>query len=252
MRFGIVGSGNAAHHFVWMLTGAGHQLCQVYGKSDKGFAGRFGAEFIGSPDQFDVTLDLIIIAVNDDNIAEVSGLLNKSFFVIHLSGMTPLSVFQQKNHGVVWPIQSLSATKELNYKSLPLLIEASDEKHTTLLRSWFSPISNYVVSGNAEQRIAAHVSAVFVNNFVNHIYDITSDYLQKYKLTFNLMMPIIREETEKISMMSAEEAQTGPARRGDINTLERQMEVLQKEPQLAEIYKVITNSILQKFHGKEL
>ncbi len=252
MRFGIIGTGNAAHHFVWMLVGAGHRLCQVCGRADNGFASRFGAEYIPKVDQFDVTLDLVILAVNDDAIASVSSDLSKSLFAIHLSGMTPLNVLTQKNHGVVWPIQSLSSSKELNYKSLPLLIEANNEKHQTLLKSWFAPISNTVVTGNFEQRVAAHVSAVFVNNFVNHLYDLTADYMKDYKLSFNLMMPIVREEMEKISVMTAEEAQTGPARRGDIQTLKRQMDLLEKRPHLAEIYQVLTNSILRKFHGKEL
>jgi len=95
------------------------------------------------------------------------------------------------------------------------------------------------------QREHIHLSAVIVNNFVNHLYRIGQDLLMNQSLTFDILKPLIFETATKIKNTSPQNAQTGPAKRNDLKTIEKQLYLLKDSPYL-EIYKKITNSILEK------
>ena len=90
-----------------------------------------------------------------------------------------------------------------------------------------------------------HLAAVFVNNFVNHLYAAGADILHNKKLDFDLLKPLIRETAEKIETLQPIDAQTGPARRNDQNTINAQLKMLQDKPELQKIYSFATESIIQ-------
>ena len=94
-----------------------------------------------------------------------------------------------------------------------------------------------------------HVAAVFVCNFVNHLYHIGNSIFENNKVDFEILKPLILETANKILEMSPKEAQTGPAKRNDQNIIQTHLEFLSDQSQ-RNIYQVITNSILE--NGKEL
>jgi predicted short-subunit dehydrogenase-like oxidoreductase (DUF2520 family) len=255
MKFSLAGTGNVAWHFSKMLMANGHQLIQVYARDPrKGqeFARAFNAEFISSPEKFSGTNDLVIIAVKDDAIAEVSSQINHDIFTLHPSGTTSINALIQKRKGVAWSVQSISKLKELDYSQIPFLVEASDEEGKTFITDIFGKISHRIFYTTSEQRAKAHMAAVFANNFVNQMYVIAEDLLMENHLPMDILMPSIEEQVDKIKMLSPSNAQTGPASRADMETLHKHLGFLQDKPELLEIYTLLTNRILKNYHGKKL
>jgi predicted short-subunit dehydrogenase-like oxidoreductase (DUF2520 family) len=238
-----------------MLGRAGHQLLEVWSKTPHHatqLASAHGARVVADPSGFSPANELIIIAVKDDFIEEVSAGINASLRAIHTSGSATTSILKQEIHGVIWPVYSLTKGIAADYTSMPLIIESNQAHFQDWLHQELSLISSKVRSVSGDDRRKAHLAAVFANNFSNQMYDIASTLLEQTGLEFELLLPIIRQHTEKISTVSPFEAQTGPARRADFNTIEAQLKLLSNDPEAVTIYKIITERILRKYHDKKL
>lgn len=255
MKFSIAGTGNIAFHLSKMLTSHGHSLLQVYARNigdAEAFAKSYSCEAIDAVNQLSSENDLVVLAVNDDAIAELSNLMDAELFVVHTSGTVNMSALGQKNRGVVWPVKSLRKGQSSDYSNLPMLIESNDEKHLTQLMEWFGKISSKVFSADSDARSKAHLAAVFANNFSNQLYAISEQLLKESNLPFEILLPMIAEHTAKLATHSPEILQTGPARRADLVTIQKQIQQLEKNPEFKEIYKIFTDRILQHYHGKKL
>ncbi|MCG1036937.1 Rossmann-like and DUF2520 domain-containing protein [Polaribacter sargassicola] len=185
--------------------------------------------------------DITIIAVSDDAIAEVSSKINNNF-VVHTSGACAITELNNKNRkGVFYMLQTFSKGKKVDFKKVPFCLEATNKKDLQLLEKLAKSIGQNVYHINSEQRKALHVSAVFVNNFSNHMYKIGNDICKDHNVPFKILEPLIKETVLKIETLSPEEAQTGPAIRNDKKTIENHLELLNKKQQ--KIYKTLTKSI---------
>ncbi|WP_026916338.1 Rossmann-like and DUF2520 domain-containing protein [Christiangramia portivictoriae] len=195
--------------------------------------------------------DIYILSVRDSAITEVAQNLKASkALVVHTSGsvaMEDLSMLD--NFGIFYPLQTFSKNKEVNFSEIPLCIEANSEENLIKLKELGSLISTKVFEVNSEQRRALHLSAVIVNNFTNHLFTLAADYCNENELPFDILRPLIQETFEKIQDLPPYDAQTGPALRNDINTIETHLQMLNEDRQ--KIYKTLTDSI-QKTHGKKL
>ena len=95
MRIGLIGAGRVAHHLAHVLN-AQHQIVQIYSRSlDKAqhLAAQIGAEAIAEVEQLHSDLDLLIIAVSDQAIAQVIQEIHHDLnhvLIVHTSGSTKL------------------------------------------------------------------------------------------------------------------------------------------------------------------
>jgi len=112
-------------------------------------------------------------------------------------------------------------------------------------------ISGNVYEINSHQRKSLHLAAVFVSNFVNHMYHIGNDICKENRIPFKILQPLIKETAEKIVNLDPIEAQTGPARRNDLQTMEMHIGQLKSKTQ-KEIYKLLTKSMQETYGRKEL
>lgn len=95
-----------------------------------------------------------------------------------------------------------------------------------------------------------HLAAVFVNNFSNYMFKLGQDLCYENHIDEAILMPLIQETFEKIKDINAEEAQTGPARRQDQETINQHLKLLKKDSK-KEIYKIISQHIKNDY-GKKL
>ena len=164
-------------------------------------------------------------------------------FVVHTSGTASLETLDPKNkRGVFYPLQTFSKNKEIDFSEIPFCLETENESDYALLEAVAKSISNSVFSINSEQRKALHVSAVFVNNFTNHLYQIGQEICEEHQVPFEILKPLIQETAKKINILNPIDAQTGPAKRNDSSTIETHLEYLTSENQ-KNIYKLLTQSI---------
>ena len=111
----------------------------------------------------------------------------------------------------------------------------------SLLENLANSISNKIFNINSDQRKKLHVAAVFANNFTNHMYTIANDICTKNKVPFEILYPLIEETAKKVQTISPKDAQTGPAKRNDTQTIKNHLEDLNLQQQ--KIYELLTKSI---------
>ncbi|MFV5687957.1 Rossmann-like and DUF2520 domain-containing protein [Flavobacterium sp. ZT3R25] len=252
----IIGSGNVAQHLIAAFQdsqnlGSEIELVQVFSRQTTNVSNILDYDKITDDWNALVEADLYIIAVSDDAIADVSSQLPfKNRLVVHTSGSVSLNALDDNNRkGVFYPLQTFSKNKVVDFKTIPICLESENATDFQLLDKVAKAISEKVFAINSEQRKALHVAAVFVNNFVNHLYEIGSEICQEHQVPFEILKPLIAETAEKIMVLSPEEAQTGPAKRNDTATIEAHEAFLSNENYLT-IYKTLTQSI--QHNGKKL
>jgi predicted short-subunit dehydrogenase-like oxidoreductase (DUF2520 family) len=246
IRLSIIGSGNVAQHLIQAFSKtAGIELVQVFARKKETVSHLVSADRITSDFKEFQPVDIIIIAVTDDAIASVSKQLAfTNQLVVHTSGSLAMNALDSKNRkGVFYPAQTFSKSKEVDFRAIPICLEAQNETDLKTLQTLAKTISDRVYTINSEQRKALHVAAVFVSNFTNHLYQIGNEICIENHLPFDILKPLIQETANKIVILSPSEAQTGPARRKDTQTINAHLNFLTNENQ-KEIYKMLTKSII--------
>lgn len=256
MRITIIGSGNVATHLGAALKNAGHQIVQVYSRDAQHaamLAYHIKAEPIHDLAHISPDTDLFIISVKDDAIDEMAkALAVHQRPMVHTSGATPLKVLLQYTDqaGVFYPLQTFSKSKELDFWQVPLCIEGAYEDLTAQLLQLAQTISNRVDVVNTDQRKILHLSAVFACNFPNYLYHAAQQLLEGHGLNFNLLRPLITETAQKVQQQLPASVQTGPAVRHDEQTMAAHRKLLNDEPELQNIYALLSQAIIKMEEGK--
>ena len=248
----ILGGGNVAYHLTsHFLKSSKVKVVQVYNRSIEKiqYLKNYTSITTNLADLKDA--DVYIISVSDNAITNLSLKLNlKNKLVVHTSGSVAMNELKSNsNKGVFYLVQSFSKNHQLDFSTIPICIEAEKDEDLILLEKIANLISKHIYFINSEQRKQLHVAAVFVNNFVNHLYKLSSDICEENKIPFEILQPLIEETAKKITSLSPFEAQTGPAKRNDIKTIEKHKAMLTNNQQ--EIYTLLTKSIY-KTYGEKL
>jgi predicted short-subunit dehydrogenase-like oxidoreductase (DUF2520 family) len=252
IQVSVIGSGNVAHHLVKAFKETSEvEIIQVLARNKGALSELLSPEQLISDWSLLKKVDVIIIAVTDEAIATVSNQIPfNNQLVVHTSGSVGLSTLNKNNRrGVFYPLQTFTKAKEVDYKTVPICLEAELTEDYQVLQNLAESISQNIYGVNSDQRKALHTAAVFVSNFVNHLYQIGNEICMKNKLSFDILKPLIQETARKILTLSPAEAQTGPAKRNDTETINKHLLFLTDENQ-KEIYKLLTKSIID--HGKKL
>jgi predicted short-subunit dehydrogenase-like oxidoreductase (DUF2520 family) len=202
---------------------------------------------------FDSKNQVVIVAVPDHRLSEVLASVKcpETCIVAHTAGSFGLEVFPGNltRRGVFYPLQTFSEGRQVNFTDLPFLIETSEEKTGMTLSDLAFKIGGQVYFIDSERRKLVHLAAVFMNNFTNYMLTVGSDMAKRAGLSLDLFEPLVRETVMKALEEGPERSQTGPAIRNDLNTIEKHLDLLSFSPELQNLYKEITGSIIN--HYKE-
>lgn len=257
----IIGAGNLATQLAWSLFEKGIQVKQVYSRKIESaleLAKKVNASSTNDLAQLFPEADLYVIAVKDSAIQEIleNLRLGNDQLIVHTAGSVPMGVLEgfSNNYGVFYPLQSFSKIRKVDFSDIPICIEANHPSIFLKLEKLGEKLSASVNQINSDERKTLHLAAVFVNNFVNHLYSIGAEILHDKKLDFDLLKPLIRETAEKIEALHPIDAQTGPAKRNDQSTINAQLKMLHDKPEYQKIYSFATESVfrLQQKHNHDL
>lgn len=249
-KIALIGAGNVAHHLAPALLKAGVNLCQVYSRtieSARELGMKTGITYTSDIFAVYPDCDIYIFCVSDDVLLPLfkSIRLNKNALILHTSGSLPMHIFKPfaDHYGVLYPLQTFTKKRNLDFGEIPLCIEGSDSKVTAEIRTLAELLSRRVEEVSSEKRKTLHLAAVFANNFVNHFYGIAGKILEKEEMDFDLLRPLIFETAHKVMLLSPENAQTGPARRGDEGVLSMHKALLKNDRKLLNLYTIISEAI---------
>lgn len=249
IKISIIGSGNVASHLIRAFSLSKEvEIVQVFARKKESVENFIAPDKITSDLSELEKSDLYIISVSDDAIAEISEALDFSGrLVVHTSGTKPLDILSKKNkRGVFYPLQTFSRDKEVNFRETPICLETENKDDYLLLEKVAYSISDKVFRLDSDKRKALHVSAVFVSNFVNHLYRIGSEICEENDIPFEILKPLIMEVADKINYLHPKDAQTGPAKRGDLQVIESHLSFLKNDKQNQEIYELLSKAIISK------
>src|SRR5690606_17556340 len=105
-------------------------------------------------------------------------------------GSQPLTVLQGiagAHAGVFYPLQTFSKSIPIDFKLIPVLLEAGDEQTLGSLQQVAESISKEVHIVNSAKRKQLHLAAVFACNFTNHLLGISRELLQQAELPDTLL-----------------------------------------------------------------
>ncbi len=251
----VIGAGNVATHLSLALKKNGFNIIQIFSRTEQ--AASQLAEIVESTwttnlQDLNREGDIYIFALKDNVLAETINKIDiPNALFVHTAGSINISVFGNKinPHGVIYPLQTFSKLKEIDFKQIPLFIEGNSEETTNLLLNIARKLSNKCFEIDSEKRLKLHLSAVFASNFVNYLYTAAEKIVEGAQLPFSILEPLIAETANKIRTLSPKDAQTGPAVRFDTEVMEKHCNLLVNEPQLLELYKLIS---LEIFKNKQL
>jgi len=248
MEIIIIGTGNTATVLGRKLKAAGHTILQVYGRNAAAaseLAYELDSESTNYWSVVNRDADIYILAVSDIAIEEmVKELRLPEKTIVHTAASVSKNILKgsSSHFGVFYPLQSLKKENR-HTPEIPIIIDASDETTLHVLENLANTISTTVAEADDAQRLKLHLAAVFCNNFVNHIYALMEDYCHKENLDFNLLIPLIKETTLRLTTISPSSVQTGPATRADKATIDKHLALLASHQHLKQLYEMMTKSI---------
>lgn len=254
MRIFLIGTGRAAFHLGHAFKRAGHEITGVMGRNaSKAMA--LAAELDSMPFPFgddQPSTDLRLLAVSDDAIGEVAELLLPSDAVTaHTSGAKPFHALgAHERRGVLWPVQSLSPGPPIDFRAVPLITEGEDARARNVLRTAALSISDQAAELPHAQRQLVHLAATIAGNFPVALLYEAQKLLQANGLAPELVVPLWKAVTAKAAQ-GAEQALTGPARRGDTDTIRQHLDRLTSDGDLRRAYAVLSELILRTWHPEK-
>lgn len=250
----IIGAGNVATHLVKALSNT-IKIKQIYSRDIRNatFAakGLGNCSAINDLEKIDPAADIYIISVKDDVISHiVETVCHKcpDKLWVHTSGSIPISVFDghAQRYGVLYPLQTFSRDVYVNLSEVPFFIEGNEFNTEQEISNFAKLLSPLIHIADSDCRRRIHTAAVFACNFTNHLWSISNDILNEGGLSFDILSPLLQATLTKAINVSPYNAQTGPARRGDIGTMQKHLQILNLKNQ--EIYKMLSKSIMTKYH----
>lgn len=248
MKVIILGAGNIAQHLYTVFQATENiTVAQVYNRSEKALKYFNKVQTTTSLKNL-VEADVYVIAVADDAIASIANKLPfTDRLVVHTSGNVSMHELHKKNRrGIFYPLQTFTKGVQVDFSKIPICLETGEKPDFKILTTIADAMGSAWYKISSEQRRALHVSAVFVNNFSNHLYRIAHEICETNNVPFEILSPLIQETASKINTLTPYMAQTGPAKRGDEKTIDDHLTKLDKDIH-KDIYTLLTQSIAKTY-----
>lgn len=247
----IIGTGRAAFHLGHAFIKAGVKLNGLVGRDltrAKDLAAELGTSGYLLGEELP-SADVVLLAVSDDAIATVAQALPRTTGVVaHVSGGRSLDVLvPHTSQGVLWPIQTLGVGSPIDLGNVPLIVDGNTDHAKHVMRTLAQQVSSHVTELAHAQRQRVHLAAVLTSNFPVFLVREGQRLLRDVQLPKDLLGPLWITTAARVAELGPEKALTGPARRGDLRTIEQHLAQLSDDPDLQEAYGVLSNLILKAY-----
>ena len=268
MKLVFLGSGNLATHLSLALKAAGEDIIQIFSRTQEhaqALADKLHCASCTSISDIRTDADIYIFSVKDDALPSLIRQLSEHLanhqhpslnthhpLFLHTAGSVPMSVFPnnfqlsiincQLSYGVLYPMQTFSKDRMVDFHEIPCFIEANDDNTLEVIKQLSSKISDHVQEASSDKRKKLHLAAVFACNMVNHCYRLAEKVLEEENIDFSLYQPLIQETANKVRVLPPRKAQTGPMVRYDRTIMDAQIALIPDE-RTRQIYRLMADSI---------
>lgn len=248
-----------ATHLAKALHRANHKIECIFSRTKQSaasLADTIESAYTTDISELPLVSDLYIIAVPDDVIGSLIPKIPTPLpGIVHTAGSMDKEILRDvsDNHGILYPLQSFSEDRKIDFQTIPVYIEASNQDFLDQIKSLASSISGHIRMVSETQRKILHLSAVISCNFTNHLFTMSKSLLEENKMDFNDLKHLISETVNKSLEIGPENTQTGPAVRNDMNTIQQHIGMLKKYEKIEKysnfsaIYKLLSNDIIHYY-----
>jgi predicted short-subunit dehydrogenase-like oxidoreductase (DUF2520 family) len=252
----IIGCGNVAWHLAKHLYHLKNCKLYIYNHRSNPLLNEFKLKFKCKTDPSLKNVisdaDFYFICVTDKYVPETVkniAIINKNAVLIHTSGSLKMEELGEFNNtAVFYPLQSFSKNIDVNWKEIPIIIEAKTITIKKKILGLANLFSNNVVILNYKERLKLHLAAVLVNNFTNALFVAAGDLISKKSgnKQLKILLPLIKQTVFKVESIDPREAQTGPAKRNDNSVMKKHLKLLSDNTDLQNIYKQLSHLVVKQ------
>jgi predicted short-subunit dehydrogenase-like oxidoreductase (DUF2520 family) len=251
---GFIGAGTTGTALAVRLAQDGYQVIAVSSRSltsAEKLAGRISSCHVynGAQEVADIA-QLVFITTPDDIIPEVAAEVqwHKEQSVAHCSGAHSVDILELAkqrgaNTGCFHPLQTFASVNQAidNIPGSTFAIEA-EEPLLGILKEMATALEGDWVTLKAGDKVLYHAAAVFACNYLVTLVKLATDLWQTFGVppaqAIKALMPLLRGTLSNIENVGLPNCLTGPIARGDLGTISRHLESLEKQaPTLLNIYK---------------
>jgi len=244
LKLGFIGAGTVGTALAVRLSSKGYQVIVVSSRSQT--SARKLAQAVSGCRAFnnnqDVadTAELIFITTPDDTIASVaSGIQwHRGQSVVHCSGALSTDILESAKKlgaqvGAFHPLQTFAGVKQAieNIPGSTFAVEAEEPLLSTL-KDIAHALDGYWIELKANDKVAYHAAAVIASNYLVTLVKLATDLWQSFNVpqsqATQALLPLIRGTIHNIDTVGIPQCLTGPIARGDIETIKKHLDALQK------------------------
>ena len=256
LNIGFIGAGTTGTALAARLDQQGYAIKAVCSRtlsSAQRLANRVeNCQVFQNAQQVTDNVQLVFITTPDDVISSIASSVKwrQNQYVVHCSGahstdiLEPARTFGAKTGGF-HPLQTF-ADIEQAFNNLPgstFAIEAEGPL-LTILKEMAISLKGEMVILKAEDKAVYHAAAVFASNYlvtlVKMATDLWGDFGVSRQASIKALLPLMRGTLQNIQNIGLPDCLTGPIARGDLGTISKHLDTLQKEnPDIASVYKIL-------------
>ena len=251
MRVVIVGSGNVAESLAQAIAEAEVlDLVQIFARNEE--RGRKVAALAHTEwsNSELANADLYLISVSDNAVEGCAKTLHipQNAVVAHTAGCCSIDALAPHSHrAVFYPFQTFSVGRKVDFTKGYIFLEGATDHALQTVKEVAHRLTSKVEMADSARRAVIHLSGVFACNFANAMYANAAEVLASAGLPFDIVAPVIEETAQKVvEELNPSATQTGPARRGDTQTLDRHRQMLANKPLTKDIYDKISEDICER------
>ncbi len=244
LKLGFIGAGTVGTALAVRLSSKGYQVIAVSSRSQT--SARKLAQAVSGCYAFnnsqDVanTAELIFITTPDDAIASViSGIRwHRGQSVVHCSGALSTDILESARKlgtqvGAFHPLQTFASVKQAieNIPGSTFAVEAEEPLLSTF-KDMATALGGRWIELKENDKVAYHAAAVIACHYLVTLVKLATDLWQSFNIpqsqATQALLPLIRGTIHNIDTVGIPQCLTGPIARGDIETIKKHLDALQK------------------------
>jgi len=267
LKLGFIGAGTVGTALAVRLNGEDYQVTAVSSRSLT--SARKLAEavtgchaYVNKQDVADAA-ELIFITTPDDAIASVAAETqwHRGQSVVHCSGALSTDILEPARKlgarvGAFHPLQTFASIKQAieNIPGSTFAVEAEEPLSGTL-KDMATTLDSHWIELKASDKVAYHAAAVIACNYLVTLVKLATDLWQSFNVpqpqAIQALLPLIRGTIHNIDTVGIPQCLTGPIARGDIETIKKHLDALEKvAPALLSTYRELGRQTIPIAHAK--
>lgn len=244
LRLGFIGAGTVGTALAVRLSSKDYRVIAVSSRSQtsarKLAQAVSGCHALNSNQAVADTAELIFITTPDDAIASVASEIqwHRGQSVVHCSGALSTDILESAKKlgvqvGAFHPLQTFASVKQAieNIPGSTFAVEA-EEPLLSILKDMATTLDGHWIELKANDKVVYHAAAVIACNYLVTLVKLATDLWQSFNIpqsqAAQALLPLIRGTIHNIDTVGIPQCLTGPIARGDIETIKKHLDALQK------------------------